>query len=125
MYHQDSLLINIYQNQLRQTRKDNQYKRQYLFLYKPSNTDYSHRHNHLASIRCPHLRSMVIDTKYMNQSTQNIGARRLYTIMERLLEELSFESPEMNGARVPVNAAYVRQRLDEVTRDEDLSRYIL
>lgn len=61
----------------------------------------------------------------VNQSTQNIGARRLYTIMERLLEELSFEAPEMAGAQVPVNAAYVRQRLEEVTQDEDLSRYIL
>ncbi len=61
----------------------------------------------------------------VNQSTQNIGARRLYTIMERLLEELSFEAPEMQGAKVPVNAAYVRQRLEAVTQDEDLSRYIL
>ena len=61
----------------------------------------------------------------VNQSTQNIGARRLYTIMERLLEELSFEAPDMPGTAVPVNAAYVRQRLDEVTQDEDLSRYIL
>ncbi|MEN0111498.1 MAG: ATP-dependent protease ATPase subunit HslU [Planctomycetota bacterium] len=61
----------------------------------------------------------------VNQSTQNIGARRLYTIMERLLEELSFEASEMPGAAVPVNAAYVRERLEEVTQDEDLSRYIL
>ena len=61
----------------------------------------------------------------VNQSTQNIGARRLYTIMERLLEELSFEAPEMEGASVPVNAGYVKQRLEEVSQDEDLSRYIL
>ena len=61
----------------------------------------------------------------VNQSTQNIGARRLYTIMERLLEDLSFEAPEMRGARAPIDAAYVRERLEEVTRDEDLSRYIL
>ena len=61
----------------------------------------------------------------VNQSTQNIGARRLYTILERLLEELSFEAPGMKGAKVPVNAAYVRERLKEVTQDEDLSRYIL
>ncbi len=61
----------------------------------------------------------------VNQTTQNIGARRLYTIMERLLEELSFEAPEMGAARVAINAAYVRQRLDEVTQDEDLSRFIL
>ena len=57
----------------------------------------------------------------VNQTTQNIGARRLYTIMERLLEELSFEAPEMHGGRVAINAAYVTQRLDEVSQDEGAS----
>ena len=61
----------------------------------------------------------------VNQTTQNIGARRLYTIMERLLEELSFEAPEMNRGRVVINAAYVQQRLAELTQDEDLSKFIL
>jgi len=61
----------------------------------------------------------------VNQTAQNIGARRLYTIMERLLEELSFEAPEMHMGRVVVNAAYVQQRLEEITRDEDLSKFIL
>ncbi|MEZ6110392.1 MAG: ATP-dependent protease ATPase subunit HslU [Pirellulaceae bacterium] len=61
----------------------------------------------------------------VNQSTQNIGARRLYTIMERLLEELSFEAPDMKRGKVEVNAAYVRQRLQEVADDEDLSKFIL
>ena len=61
----------------------------------------------------------------VNQSTQNIGARRLYTIMERLLEELSFEAPDMKMGAVTINAAYVKQRLDEVTKDEDLSKFIL
>jgi ATP-dependent HslUV protease ATP-binding subunit HslU len=61
----------------------------------------------------------------VNQTTQNIGARRLYTIMERLLEELSFEAPDMHTGRVTVNAAYVKDRLDEVTKDEDLSKFIL
>ncbi len=61
----------------------------------------------------------------INQSTQNIGARRLYTMMERLLEELSFEASEMQGATVPVNSAYVKQRFDELAADEDLSRFIL
>ncbi len=61
----------------------------------------------------------------VNQSTQNIGARRLYTILERLLEELSFEAPEMNMGRVTINAAYVNDRLDKVTDDEDLSKFIL
>jgi len=61
----------------------------------------------------------------VNQTAQNIGARRLYTIMERLLEELSFEAPEMKTGRVVINAAYVQQRLEEVAQDEDLSRFIL
>jgi ATP-dependent HslUV protease ATP-binding subunit HslU len=61
----------------------------------------------------------------VNQSTQNIGARRLHTIMERLLEELSFEAPDMKMGRVDVNAAYVKERLDEIAQDEDLSRFIL
>jgi ATP-dependent HslUV protease ATP-binding subunit HslU len=61
----------------------------------------------------------------VNQRTQNIGARRLYTIMERMLEELSFEAPDMKMGRVQINAAYVKERLEEVTKDEDLSKFIL
>ncbi len=61
----------------------------------------------------------------VNQTAQNIGARRLYTILERLLEELSFEAPDMQMGRVVINAAYVRERLDKVTQDEDLSKFIL
>jgi ATP-dependent HslUV protease ATP-binding subunit HslU len=61
----------------------------------------------------------------VNQTTQNIGARRLYTIMERLLEDLSFEAPDMQGGRVAITAAYVRERLAELTKDEDLSKFIL
>jgi ATP-dependent HslUV protease ATP-binding subunit HslU len=61
----------------------------------------------------------------VNQSTQNIGARRLYTIMERMLDELSFEAPEMGRSVVKVNAAYVRERLESVANDEDLSKFIL
>jgi ATP-dependent HslUV protease ATP-binding subunit HslU len=61
----------------------------------------------------------------VNQTTQNIGARRLYTIMERMLEELSFEAPDMGSGHVVINAAYVQQRLEEVTKDEDLSKFIL
>ena len=61
----------------------------------------------------------------VNQATENIGARRLYTIMERLLDEISFEAPSMQGARVDINAAYVRERLQAIVKNEDLSRYIL
>ncbi|NIL98126.1 MAG: HslU--HslV peptidase ATPase subunit, partial [Planctomycetales bacterium] len=62
---------------------------------------------------------------HVNQTAQNIGARRLYTIMERLLEELSFEAPEMKMGQVTINAAYVKQRLESVSQDEDLSKFIL
>lgn len=61
----------------------------------------------------------------VNQSTLNIGARRLYTILERLLEELSFEAPGQKIGKVSINAAYVQERLGKVAEDEDLSRYIL
>lgn len=60
-----------------------------------------------------------------NQTTQNIGARRLYTILEKLLEELNFEAPDMGGGKVVINASYVEQRLDTICQDEDLSRFIL
>ncbi len=61
----------------------------------------------------------------VNQTTQNIGARRLYTILERLLEDLSFEAPDMQMGQVKITAEYVNERLTEVAEDEDLSRYIL
>lgn len=61
----------------------------------------------------------------VNQTTQNIGARRLYTIMERLLEELSFEAPDMGTGKVEIGAPYVRERLEEISADEDLSKFIL
>lgn len=60
-----------------------------------------------------------------NQTTQNIGARRLYTILEKLLEELNFEAADMGTGKVIVNAAYVEQRLETICQDEDLSRFIL
>lgn len=61
----------------------------------------------------------------VNESTENIGARRLYTVMERLLETISFEAPDMVGAKVEINAAYVDEHLGELAKDEDLSQYIL
>jgi ATP-dependent HslUV protease ATP-binding subunit HslU len=61
----------------------------------------------------------------VNQRTENIGARRLYTVMEKLLEEVSFGAPDMRGETVAIDADYVRARLAPVLKDEDLSRYIL
>ncbi len=61
----------------------------------------------------------------VNQRTENIGARRLHTIMERLLDEISFDAPDRKEKEVTVDAADVRARLSEIIKDEDLSRYIL
>jgi ATP-dependent HslUV protease ATP-binding subunit HslU len=61
----------------------------------------------------------------VNERTENIGARRLHTILERLLDDVSFEAPERRGEEVVIDAAHVRRRLSEIVKDQDLSRYIL
>jgi ATP-dependent HslUV protease ATP-binding subunit HslU len=61
----------------------------------------------------------------VNESSENIGARRLHTIMEKLLEEVSFEGPDMKKKSVKIDAAYVRRQLADIVKDQDLSRYIL
>ena len=61
----------------------------------------------------------------VNENTMNIGARRLHTIMERLLDEVSFEAPDMTGAKVKINAQYVKDKLRDIVKNEDLSKYIL
>ncbi|OPY09297.1 MAG: ATP-dependent protease ATPase subunit HslU [Syntrophaceae bacterium PtaB.Bin095] len=61
----------------------------------------------------------------VNEKTENIGARRLYTIMETLLDEISFDAPDMAEKEVVIDAEYVRQKLMNIVEDEDLSRYIL
>jgi ATP-dependent HslUV protease ATP-binding subunit HslU len=61
----------------------------------------------------------------VNESSENIGARRLHTIMEKLLEEISFEGPDLRKKSVKVDAAYVRKQLADIVKDQDLSRYIL
>ncbi len=61
----------------------------------------------------------------VNQAGESIGARRLFTVMERLLEEVSFEAPERGDERVTITADYVREKLADIVKDRDLSRYIL
>jgi len=61
----------------------------------------------------------------VNEKTENIGARRLYTIMERLLEDISFEAPQRKGERIIIDTDYVQSKLSDVVKDVDLSRYIL
>jgi ATP-dependent HslUV protease ATP-binding subunit HslU len=61
----------------------------------------------------------------VNERTENIGARRLQTILEKLLEEISFEAPELKKKNIKIDAAYVQKQLAEIVKDQDLSRYIL
>ncbi|MBW2505730.1 MAG: hypothetical protein JRD19_01515 [Deltaproteobacteria bacterium] len=61
----------------------------------------------------------------VNQKTEDIGARRLHTVLEKILEDISFQAPAMAEKSFTVTADYVRQQLTDITRDEDLSRFIL
>lgn len=61
----------------------------------------------------------------VNERTENIGARRLHTIMEKLLDELSFDAPDLKTKKFTIDALYVKEKLDSLAKDEDLSRYIL
>jgi ATP-dependent HslUV protease ATP-binding subunit HslU len=71
------------------------------------------------------IREIARIAAVVNDRTENIGARRLHTILEKLLEDLSFEAPERQGKAVVIDATYVRDRLSDIAKDEDLSRYIL
>jgi len=71
------------------------------------------------------IREMARIAYQLNQRLENIGARRLYTVAEKVLEEISFEAPDIPEKRVVVDAEYVRRRLEKIVQDEDLSAYIL
>jgi len=71
------------------------------------------------------MREIARFAAVVNDKTENIGARRLHTILERLLDELSFEASDMSGQQVTIDAAYVERVLADVVKDEDLSRFIL
>jgi ATP-dependent HslUV protease ATP-binding subunit HslU len=62
---------------------------------------------------------------YVNEKTENIGARRLHTVLEKLLEDISFEAPEKKNDKLLIDEKYVKDKLSEIVKDEDLSRYIL
>ena len=61
----------------------------------------------------------------VNERTENIGARRLHTVMEKLLDEISFEAPDLPEKSITIDAAYVERMLADIVKNEDLSRYIL
>ncbi len=73
------------------------------------------------------VREIAEISYHVNQQTQNIGARRLYTVMEKVLEDVSFEAPDLpaDERKVRIDAAYVREKLKDVLEDEDLAKYIL
>jgi len=63
--------------------------------------------------------------QHVNESTENIGARRLHTIMEKILDEISFEAPDMTEEKIVIDAQYVKGKIADIVKDRDLSRYIL
>ncbi|WP_297211528.1 ATP-dependent protease ATPase subunit HslU [Thermodesulfovibrio sp.] len=64
-------------------------------------------------------------SQHVNEKTENIGARRLHTVMEKLLEDISFNASELTGQTIKIDAKFVREKLSEIVKSEDLSRYIL
>src|SRR5262245_9524605 len=71
------------------------------------------------------IRTIAEFATRVNERTENIGARRLHTVMEKLLDEISFEGPDLEGKTVTIDAAYVERMLADIVKNEDLSRYIL
>jgi ATP-dependent HslUV protease ATP-binding subunit HslU len=71
------------------------------------------------------VREMASLAARMNREMENIGARRLHTIMENLLEDLQFDAPEMRGETVVIDADFVRDRLEPLIADSDMRRYML
>ncbi len=71
------------------------------------------------------IREITDIAQRINEMTENIGARRLYTVMEKLLDDISFTAPDLKGQKVDVSKAYVLEKLGEFLDKEDLSRYIL
>lgn len=71
------------------------------------------------------IKRIAEDAYTVNEKTENIGARRLHTLMEKILDQVSFEAPDNPGTTVVIDAAYVDEHLSDIVQDEDLSRYIL
>jgi len=111
----DSLSVDDFQRILTQT--DAALTKQYLALLETENV-----HLEFAEDGIKRLAEIAFA---VNEKTENIGARRLYTVMERLLEELSFDATTLAGQTVHIDAAYVDGRLGELSKSEDLARYVL
>ena len=99
------------------TEPDNSLVRQYVALLATEDV-------HL-DFRDDGVRALAEIAAQVNARTDDIGARRLHTVIERLLDEVSFDAPDLGGKQIVIDDAFVRERLTELARDEDLSRYIL
>jgi ATP-dependent HslUV protease ATP-binding subunit HslU len=99
------------------TEPQNALLKQYVALMATESVTLEFREDAVAAIA--HIAAEV------NERTENIGARRLHTVLERLLDEISFQAPEMRGQSVAIDGAYVREKLSAIVEDQDLSRYIL
>ena len=71
------------------------------------------------------IKSLARIAAEVNESVENIGARRLYTVMERVFEDLSFQAPDKSGSEISVDASFVEEHLGDLSRSTDLSRYVL
>jgi len=71
------------------------------------------------------IQEIAETAQHVNESTENIGARRLYTILEKMLDDISFEAPDMTEERIVIDAKYVQDKISDIVKDRDLSRYIL
>lgn len=99
------------------TEPDNSLKKQYIALMKAEKVELELTDDSLKEI---------CDIAFeINENTENIGARRLYTVMENVLDEISFAAPEMGGKKIKIDAKYVRDKLADVVKNRDLSRYVL
>ena len=99
------------------TEPENALTRQYVALLETENVRISFTEDAISALA--EIAALV------NSRSENIGARRLHTVLERLLEDLSFRAPELTGQEIGIDAGYVHQRLDPIVKNEDLSRYIL
>ncbi len=99
------------------TEPENALTKQYVELLKTEGVDLEFTHDAIEEI--------ARMAEEINTRTENIGARRLHTIMEKLLEDISFNAPEMVGQRIIVDAKFVRAKLSSIVGDEELTRYIL
>ena len=71
------------------------------------------------------IEEIAVISSQVNERMENIGARRLHTVMEKLLDEVSFDAPDMETSKVIIDSNYVKEKLEDILEDENLSRYIL